>query len=106
MVVCAIYLLNTILSYFDIDAPVLSYIVQFLFIGFIYMASVVFRFCRHHRMFIHYITLTLLLNIIDYHWGIPVSDKELFLLYMVLTGIFLFIILYLHQKERKKKHTD
>ena len=97
IIVCGIYLLNTILSYFDIDAPVLSYIVQFLFIGFIYLASVVFKFCKYHRIFIHYI----LLNIIDYHWGIPVSNKNMFLIYMIITGLFLFLALYYHQKTRK-----
>ena len=97
MIISGIYVLNTILSYFDIDVPVLSYIggVSLLPLVFLYLSSYVFKFCLYHRMFLHYITLNWVLDIIDYNWGIPVSDKELFLLYMVITGVFLFIILYL-----------
>lgn len=106
ILISGIYVLNTILSYFGIDWEGFSYIVQFLFIGFTYISSLTLRFCKYHRVFIHYITLTLILNIIDYHWGLPFSDRNLFLMYMVLAGFALFVALYLHQKEvqsRKEK---
>ena len=98
MLIAGIYVLNTVLSFYDIDWPGFSYIVTLLFIGFIYLASFAFKFCKWHRMFIHYILLTLILNIIDYHWGIPISDRNLFLMYMIITGIFLFAILWLWRK--------
>jgi hypothetical protein len=98
MLIAGIYVLNTVLSFYDIDWPGFSYIVTFLFIGFIYLASFAFKFCKWHRMFIHYILLTLILNIIDYHWGIPISNRNLFLMYMIITGIFLFVILWLWRK--------
>ena len=98
-------LLNTLLSYYDIDAPILSFIggVSILPLLFFYLASYAFRFCAYHRMFLHYVVVNWGLNIIDYYWGIPVSDKGLFLLYMVITGIFLFLILYFYLKCRKKQ---
>lgn len=102
IIISGIYVLNTVLSYMGIDWEGFSYIVQFLFIGFTYIASLTLRFCRYHRVFIHYIALTLLLNIVDYHWGLPLSDRNLFLMYMIITGVTLFIALYLHQKCRKK----
>jgi hypothetical protein len=97
-------LLNTLLSYFDIDVPLLSYIggISLLPLLFLYLSSYVFKFCEYHRMFLHYVSVNWILNIIDYYWGIPVSNKNLFLLYMVITGIFLFLILYYHQKEVRK----
>lgn len=103
ILISGIYVLNTILSYCGIDWEGFSYIVQFLFIGFMYCASLRFKFCIYHRVFIHYILLTLILNIIDYHWGIPLSDRNLFLMYMIITGITLFVALYFHQKYRKCK---
>lgn len=103
VIIAGIYLLNTMLSYIGIDAPALSYITQFLFIYLLYILSYVFKFCEYHRMFIHYILLILVLNIIDYHWGIPLENRGLFLLYGIVTGVFLFIILYLHQKEVKRR---
>ena len=102
ILISGIYVLNTVLSYYGIDWEGFSYIVQFLFIGHMYLTSLAFCFCEYHRMFIHYIFLTLVLNIIDYHWGLPLSDRNLFLMYMITTGVFLFLILYFHQKCRKK----
>lgn len=96
IVLSGIALLNTVLSYFYIDIPLLSYLggVSVLTILFLYISSYAFRFCNYHRMFIHYITVNWILNIIDYYIGIPVSDKGMFLIYLVITGIVLFIVLY------------
>ena len=105
MVLAMLAVLNTTLSYFYIDLPILSYIggVSVLSLVFFYLASYVFKFCEYHRMFLHYITINWILNIIDYYFGIPVSDKGMFLIYMAITGIFMFVILYLYLKARKKK---
>lgn len=103
MLIAGIYVLNTVLSYFGIDWEGFSYIVQYLFILHIYLASWAYRFCLYHRLFIYYIALILTLNIIDYHWGLLLSDRDLFLMYIIITGIFLFLILYFHQKEEKGK---
>lgn len=105
MVIVFIYVLNTVLSYIGLDLPILSYIVQFLFIGFMYLASVSFNFCKWHRMFIHYILMILILNIIDYHYGIPLSDRGLFLMYGILTGVAAFITLMLKISQVRKKKT-
>lgn len=102
MVISGIYVLNTVLSYFYIDLPVLSYIVQFLFIAFMLIASYAFKFCKWHRMFIYYILLILVLNIIDYHIGIPISNRGLLLMYVIITGIFMFYILYLKFRGNSK----
>lgn len=98
ILISGIYLLNTVLSYYGIDWEGFSYIVQFLFIGFMYLSALGFKFCAYHRVFIHYIAVILVLNIIDYHWGIMLSDRSLFLMYLIITGIALFVALYLHQK--------
>jgi len=106
MILSGIALLNTVLSYLFIDVPLLSYLggVSVLTIAFLYTSSYVFRFCAYHRMFIHYITINWILNIIDYYIGIPLSNKGLFMLYMIITGIALFLILWLkfHQEEDTK----
>ena len=107
MIISLGYLLNTILSYFDIDLPILSYLVgvSLITIIFLYLTSVAFRFCRYHRMFIHYITLNWILDIIDYNIGIKLTNRNLLLLYFIITGIFLFIILYLYKHDRLNKKT-
>lgn len=55
ILISGIYVLNTALSYFGIDWEGFSYLVQLMFISFLYMTSYTFRFCAWHRMFIHYI---------------------------------------------------
>ena len=98
IVISGIYLLNTVLSYFNIDLELFSYVVQFLFIGQMYATSYAFKFCAWHRMFIHYILIILVLNIIDYHIGIPLSDKGMLTLYIIIATVCMFFILYLKMK--------
>lgn len=104
MLFAGLSLLNTILSYFNIDIPLISYIgsVSILTLIFMYLSSYVFKFCIYHRMFIHYTSLNWVLNIIDYYIGIPLSNRGLFIFYMSLTGIFLFLILYLRNEYINK----
>ena len=73
-----ITLLNSILSYFNIDLVILSYIVGVSLISmlFIYIASYTFKFCEYHRIFLHYIVITWIINIIDLYIGIPINDLE------------------------------
>lgn len=105
MVLAFTALLNTLLSYWDIDVPLLSYLggISLFPLIFLYLASYAFKFCECHRMFLHYASSNWILNIIDYYWGIPVSNKELFMLYMVIACVFLFIILYIHQRHRNSR---
>ena len=104
MLLAAIYLINTVLSYYDIVLPALSYIggLSFIPLLFMYISSYVFRFCSYHRMFLHYIVVNDLINLTDYYYTLPMSDWELFILHMSIAGISLFIILYLYVKSRSK----
>ena len=104
MILALTALLNSILSYFGIDLYILSYIggVSIFTMLFLYLSSYVFKFCEYHRMFLHYIVSTWIINIIDYYIGIPISDLEYLCLQMIIAGISLFIILYLYVKSYKK----
>lgn len=104
MILALTALLNSILSYFGIDLYILSYIggVSIFTMLFLYLSSYVFKFCEYHRMFLHYIVSTWIINIIDYYVGIPISDLEYLCLQMIIAGISLFIIPYLYVKSYKK----
>ena len=97
-----ITLLNSILSYFNIDLVILSYIggVSLITILFIYVASYTFKFCEYHRMFLHQIVVTWIINIIDLYIGIPINDLEYLCLQMIVAGVSLFIILYFYLKRK------
>ena len=104
MVMAFICLLNSTLSYFDIDLPILSYIVgnSILTIVYFYITSYVLRFCSYHRMFMHYTTVTWIINIADLYVGIPIGDLPYLLIQLIVAGICLFLILYLYVKSHKK----
>lgn len=107
MLYALLTLLNTTLSYFGIDAAILSYIgsVSFITLLLLYITSYVFRFCEYHRMFIHYTTITWILNIIDLYIGIPISDVWYLGIQLIIAGISLFLILYLYVRNNKKVTT-
>lgn len=104
MVIALAYLVNTVSSYFGVDIPILASIAGMSLIPliFMYISSYVFKFCEYHRMFLHYIAVNDIINIYDWYIGISVTNRELFVLHMSITGISLFIILYLYVKSHKK----
>lgn len=107
MILAFTALLNSILSYFGIDLYILSYIggISIFTMVFLYLSSYVFKFCEYHRMFLHYVVITWIINIIDYYIGMPVTDLEYLCLQMIVAGVSLFIILYLYVKHNKRAST-
>lgn len=105
IIIATIVLLNTILSYFDIYIEELDYIAGTSFLTLIpmYISSYTYKFCEYHRMFIHYILIHKIIAIVDLYIGIPVSDLTLLGIYLIVAGIFLLIIVYLHEKSKNAK---
>ena len=87
--------LNTVFSYFGIDLEFLAYIggISLLTLLFLYVSSYVFKFCMYHRLALHYVVINNVLNIYDYYVGVPLDDRNLFILYLVIAFIFLILIL-------------
>lgn len=103
MLTALCYMTSTIFNYFDYNIEPLSNIggMSLLIWVFIYLASVVFKFCSYHRMFLWYILIDDLFNIIDYYWSIPISTDNILMLHNIWIGITLFIILVLYVKSNK-----
>ena len=101
MIIAGLYLLNTILSYFYIDIPLLSVIggMSILPLIFLYVSSYAFKFCEYHRMFLHYIVVCDSIAYIEYYSGGILSDRSYLLLHIIIAGLFLYIILYLKFKR-------
>ena len=78
MLLAFITLLNSILSYFNIDLVILSYIggVSLITILFIYVASYTFKFCEYHRIFLYYIVVTQIIKIIKSAMLFWFMDKD------------------------------
>lgn len=88
------YLTNTILSYFKIDLVIFSIIggLSILPIVFILISSFVFKFCIYHRLPIYYIIVSDIMNYYDLYIGISLSNRWLFILNMIIAGIFIILI--------------
>lgn len=108
MLIALIYTLNTFAAFMGIDIPAANNIagISLLTWIFMYIATVVFKFCVYHRMFLYYILVVDIVNIIDYYIGIPVSDFQLLMLHSIIIGISLFIVLFLYLKYRKSNETQ
>lgn len=98
MVIALCYMLNTIF-YIEPLSNIAG--VSLLTWIFLYIASVVFRFCVYHRMFLWYILIDDLLNIVDYYWQIPLSTDNILRIHNVLIGVTLFIVLILYVRNHK-----
>lgn len=98
MVIALCYMLNTIF-YIEPLSNIAG--VSLLAWIFLYIASVVFNFCAYHRMFLWYILIDDLLNIVDYYWQIPLSTDNILRIHNVLIGVTLFIVLILYVRNHK-----
>ena len=101
MILAFCHLLNIVLSYFYIEDHILNYMsgISILTILYLYLVSYIIKLCSYYRMFLHYCVIINIINVYDYYIGIPFNDKELFMLYIVLTIITMFIVLYLKLKK-------
>ena len=98
MVIALCYMLNT-MFYIEPLSNIAG--VSLLTWIFLYLASVVFEFFSYHRMFLWYILIDDVLNIVDYYWNIPISTDNLIRIHNILVGITLFIVLILYVKDNK-----
>jgi hypothetical protein len=100
MLMTVLYLGNTVLSFFDIDISLFSYLTGVGFIPwlFIMVSSYLFGFCEYHRMFLWYILTNNLICWTDEEFGLPISNWNFLVLHIIVAGIFLFLVLYFHQR--------
>ena len=103
ILISLVYVLNTFATYVGIDITAANNIsgMSLLTWIFMYVATIVFNFCSYHRMFLYYILIVDIINIIDYYISIPISDFQLIMLHTIVTGISLFIVLFLYIKKKK-----
>ena len=98
-----IYVLYTILSLWGIDAVNIGYIADMSLLTwtFIIFSSFRFRFCYVHRLPLYYIFVNELITTIDYLFGIPLSDRTLLVIHILLIGILIesYSIYYLKKRR-------
>ena len=97
MVLALCHLLNCVFGYFNWNNIILCYIsgISILTIGYLYLVSYLIKLCGYYRMFLHYCVIIDIINVYDYYIGIPISNIQLMFLYIIITIIVMFVILYL-----------
>jgi hypothetical protein len=103
ILISLLYFIGTTLSCFSIDVSIITYLsgMSLIPLLFMYLSSYVFNFCEYHRMFLHYILFNIILNCIDWYIGIPLNNRQFLGLFLIVSCIFLFVILYLYLKSNK-----
>lgn len=97
MLIALIHFLNATISFFYGNDIPLNYLggISLLSVSYLYLASYTFKLCEYYRMFLHYIVICDIINIIDLYVGIPITDIEYYVLFVIITIITMFIVIYL-----------
>lgn len=97
MVLALCHLTNCVFGYFGLNNVILGYIsgISILTVGYLYLVSYLIKLCGYYRIFLHYCVIIDIINIYDYYIGIPITNIQLMFLYIIITIIVMFIILYL-----------
>ena len=97
MILALCHLLNCIFGYIGWNNIILGYIsgISILTVGYLYLISYLINLCGYYRMFLHYCVIIDIINIYDYYIGLPISDVGIYLLFVIVTIITMFIVIYL-----------
>lgn len=107
-IVAIIYFINTVLSIYIIDVPILSYIAGISLLPFIFilLSSFVFKFCVYHRIPLYYILVNDTLNTIDSYYDIPVENRTFLILHLTIFFICFIAIFVLRKKCNRNEEHD
>lgn len=97
ILIAIVHLINTVLSFLGSNDIPLNYIggISLLPIAYLYIASYTFHLCEYYRMFLHYSILIDLINCYDFYFGIPLNNKDYFILFICITIVTMLLIIYL-----------
>ena len=88
--------------------PILSYLggASFIFLALLYLMSWVFQFCHLYRIPLYYITIGNIIGLLNYWFDYPVRAVVMARIYCILTGVMIFIYIWLVYKNRNKPKVD
>lgn len=108
LILSLVVLMDYVFGYFypNIDLYVLDHVfgIDLITILLLFILSYTYKFCAYHQAFIWYLLVNRVLCCIDTIFNLPLSNEQIFALYMSISGFFLFLILYLHQKYVTRKN--
>lgn len=107
-VLALVYIATLVCNYFKIPAIGLTYFggVSFMFIGLLYLISLVFQFCHLFKIPLYYVTTGNVLGILNKSLSYPVGALMMYRVYFIFTGIALLVYIWFMYKNRNKPKID
>ena len=99
------YFIYCILTCFNLQFGILAFLVGNSFIPLltIILFSFSLNYCVWHRLPIYYTLVNNTINLVDFYIGIPIANKWMLMIYLIVAGIFVLIGSYIKNKENVKK---
>jgi hypothetical protein len=96
------YMLDDILMFYGIDSVFINYLsgISLLPLLYFYLTSYALKFCRYHRVPLHYIVVCNAISFYDYYIGIPIDNVNYLMLQIAVFN--LFTLLYIYYKVRNE----
>lgn len=103
-IMATIYFMNTVSACCGFTVCAFSYIagIGFIPLLFVLISSFVFEFCACHRLFLYYIIIDDIVNVLDHHIELSVDNLKLLAIHSAIAFLFVCLILFFHLKERNK----
>lgn len=106
IILAILKIIGLILSYLKTTSFFLTCLggTSLLFLIILYILSHLFNFCGTHRLSLHYVVSVNIISIFDYYVGMPLSTTNMFILYLIITGLFILgcIIYWFKHKDNPK----
>lgn len=99
------YLIVSILSCYGINVIALSSVfsIGVIAILLVICLSLILQFCIWHRLPLYYAAIIEVLNGIDYYLLIPIPNKLMLIIYLIIFGIFILIGAYIKNEQNVKR---
>lgn len=65
--------------------------------------SIFLGFCIWHRLPLYYALTANVINLIDYYIGIPIINKWMLIIYLLLVGVFIIVGCFIKNKNNVRK---
>ena len=97
-------MIYTLLCFAEIDPLILGQLTKMSLFSwlFMFLTSIIFRYCYVHRLPLYYIAVNEFLVNLDYYIGIPVSDIKLLLIHLTAIIVLIFGYSYYYVKFKLK----
>ena len=99
------YFIEVILGCFGINSVILTILFGngIIPIAFLIIFSIFLGFCIWHRLPLYYALTANCINLIDYYIGIPIINKWILIIYLLLIGIFILIGCFIKNRNNVRK---